>query len=595
MKGRQSRGLAAIYVSAVTLAGFLLIAVSVWRLSTATVSAGWYVLVALTIISSSATLRMSAVPVSFSVSDVFTMTAALLFGPAAGTVAVAVDCLVISLRLARRELLWRRALFNATAPALAMWVAAHIFFRLAGVGPLAEHPGAIGDVLGALAAFAAVYFILNTGLIAAAVAWEQAAPVFVVWRQHFLGLWMTFFGGASIAALMMLLLDRGTKDYGVIALVLPLPLILYVTFKRAVDRVQEQLDDLAKVNRLYHSLIEGAAYGIGRLALDGRFIDVNPALASMLGYTCDDLLGRNLWTDVVADPTARCSLSPESSASRIDGLEMAWRRKDGGDVDVRVSGRLVRTAEDDDPSFEMMVEDVTERRALEAQLRQSQRLDALGRLARGVAHDFNNLLTVIVGSGDLIAADLAPDHPAQSELRELLNAASTAASLTQQLVTFSRQQPCRPSEVDVNAVITNMRGLLQRLVGRPVALVFALSRTLPPIQADPGQIEQVIMNLAINARDAMPKGGTLTIATDLSPDAVLIRIADTGVGMSEDVRSHMFEPFFTTKPIGQGSGLGLATVYGIVKQNGGEISVASEINRGTTITVSLPAIAAAIS
>ena len=182
VKGRPPHGLAAIYVSAVTLAGFLLIAMSVWRLSASTVGVGWYVLVALTIISSSATLRMSAVPVSFSVSDVFTMTAALLFGPAAGTVAVAIDCLVISSRLARRELLWRRALFNATAPALAMWVAAHVFFRLAGVGPLAGHPGAIGGVLGALAAFAAAYFILNTGLIAAAVAWEQGAPVLVVWR-----------------------------------------------------------------------------------------------------------------------------------------------------------------------------------------------------------------------------------------------------------------------------------------------------------------------------------------------------------------------------------------------------------------------------
>jgi signal transduction histidine kinase len=272
---------------------------------------------------------------------------------------------------------------------------------------------------------------------------------------------------------------------------------------------------------------------------------------------------------------------------------MTWRRKDGAAVDVRVSGRLVHTAEDDEPSFEMMVEDVTERRALEAQLRQSQRLDALGRLARGVAHDFNNLLTVIVGSGDLIAADLGPDHPAQHELRELLNAASTAASLTQQLVAFSRQQPCRPSEVNVNAVITSMRGLLQRLVGKSVALEFALSPALLPIQADPGQIEQVVMNLAINARDAMPHGGTLTIATDASPDSVRIRIADTGVGMSEEVRSHMFEPFFTTKAIGKGSGLGLATVYGIVKQNGGEIVVASEINKGTTITVGLPTLATA--
>jgi signal transduction histidine kinase len=256
-------------------------------------------------------------------------------------------------------------------------------------------------------------------------------------------------------------------------------------------------------------------------------------------------------------------------------------------------------------ALELIVEDVTERRALEDQLRQAQKLDAIGRLARGIAHDFNNLLTVIVGSGELIGEQLPDKHPAHVEVQELLHASHTAASLTRQLLAFSRQQPSRLERVDINEMIHDMSGLIQRLGGEQVDVDLALGVSLPRAQADRAQLEQVVMNLVINARDAMPEGGRLTIATfvtnrdgeDTASSAdgyVGLRFTDTGTGMAEDVQAHIFEPFFTTKENGKGSGLGLATVYGIVKHTGGEIHVTSRPREGTSFTICLPTRASAV-
>jgi PAS domain S-box-containing protein len=446
--------------------------------------------------------------------------------------------------------------------------------------------------------------VLNTGLIAGAVAFEEGGSVFTIWRRHFFGLWLTFFGGASIAALLIEVMRTRDANIGVVALLLPLPIILYFTFKRAVDRMHDQLADLGRVNEMYRSLIEGAVYGILRTSLEGQFIDVNRALTRMLGYGSNaELLAKNLWSEVLVDPSDRTRmLTPPAGSAQMAGLEMWWLRKDGSRVLVRVSGRLVGLEQQELAALELMVEDVTDRRTLEEQLQQAQKLDAIGRLARGVAHDFNNLLTVIVGSGELIGQDLPPDHPAQVEVRELLRASHTAASLTRQLLAFSRQQLSRPEQVDVNEVIREMTGLVQRLAGEAVVLDVSLHDRLPPIVADRGQLEQVVMNLAINARDAMPDGGCLSIETFPASrdgeaategrhvgDYVAVRVSDTGVGMSAEVQAHIFEPFFTTKENGKGSGLGLATVYGIVKQSGGEIYVVSGVHSGTSFTLCLPA------
>ena len=240
---------------------------------------------------------------------------------------------------------------------------------------------------------------------------------------------------------------------------------------------------------------------------------------------------------------------------------------------------------------------------VQAQLRQAQKMEVVGRLAGGVAHDFNNLLMVIKGYSELLAERLGENDPLRRMAQEALKAADRAAALTHQLMAFSRQQKLEPQVLDLNAVVANVEGMLRRVLGEHIELATQGEPELPSVEADPGQLEQVIMNLAVNARDAMPKGGKLTIATSsVELDAAFVRshhgarpgahvrltVTDTGVGMDRATQTRIFEPFFTTKAMGRGTGLGLATVYGIVKQNGGYIGIESDLGKGTTFSIYLP-------
>jgi signal transduction histidine kinase len=248
--------------------------------------------------------------------------------------------------------------------------------------------------------------------------------------------------------------------------------------------------------------------------------------------------------------------------------------------------------------------DVTERKGLEERLRQSQRLEAVGQLAGGIAHDFNNLLTVITSYAAILLQDLDPSDAKLMDVREIAKAADRAAALTQQLLAFGRRQLLQPRVLDVNDTVSEMKNMLRRLLTADIELVTVLDPQLRAVRADPGQLEQVLMNLVVNARDAMPEGGTLTVetatvkidATHAGPDATAIRpgayvqlaVSDTGHGMDDAVQARMFEPFFTTKEPGKGTGLGLSTVYGIVKQSGGHVWCHSELGRGTTFKIYLP-------
>ncbi len=251
------------------------------------------------------------------------------------------------------------------------------------------------------------------------------------------------------------------------------------------------------------------------------------------------------------------------------------------------------------------VEEREERHNLEAQLRQAQKMEAIGRLAGGIAHDFNNLLTAIIGFSQLLMNRLEPDSKHRHEVEEIQKAGKIASTLTQQLLAFSRQQPISPKIINLNSIIAERAELLRRLIGANILITFQLDEALARIKADPGQIEQVIINLAVNARDAMPRGGELRIATSnvelfrdktileivLPPGHyVLLSFSDDGAGISKEIQARLFEPFFTTKESGEGTGLGLATVYGIVRQNGGGIFVESEVNEGATFKLYLPCV-----
>ena len=355
----------------------------------------------------------------------------------------------------------------------------------------------------------------------------------------------------------------------------------------------------------YRSLVQSSVYGIYRSSLEGRFLDVNTALITMLGYSSpEEVLLLDPEKDVFAQPEEHARLVKEfRRTGRLDGFEVKWRRADGRTITVRISGRAVSSADEPADVLEAIAEDVTDRRALEDQFRQAQKMEAVGRLAGGVAHDFNNLLMVISGYAEVILAGLEGEHPLYEKGRAIQLAADRATTLTRQLLAFSRKQLLELKVVDVNAIVEDMERLLRPLIGENVELGTVRSPEAAHTRADAGQLEQVLMNLVVNAKDAMPQGGKLTIQTRtvivdehhrggqqfIRPgNYVLLSVSDTGMGMDRETQSRIFEPFFTTKEKGKGTGLGLSTVYGIVKQTGGYVMVQSELGRGTTFQIYLP-------
>jgi two-component system cell cycle sensor histidine kinase/response regulator CckA len=372
------------------------------------------------------------------------------------------------------------------------------------------------------------------------------------------------------------------------------------------DEVGSRTVDLVQSESLYRSTFDASPVGIVHVGLDGKWLRVNQRLCELLGYSRDELQGgavqKLLQSEDTADEADALRRMFAGTLERHVIDEKRYRRRDGSFMWARVNISVHRDAGRQPQLFISVIEDITERRALDSRLRQTNKMDAIGQLASGVAHDFNNLLTVILGFSALIADDTATTVQHKEDLAEVMSAARRATGLTRQLLAFSRQQVMNTTHVDVNELITDMTGMLGRLIGEHVEITPVLAPRLSGVIADRGQLEQVVMNLVVNARDAMPGGGRLTIETaevdiedSVSPQQnvvrgphVMISVADTGTGMSADTQRHLFEPFFTTKEIGEGTGLGLSTVYGIVKQSKGHISVSSELGRGTTFRVYLP-------
>ena len=364
-------------------------------------------------------------------------------------------------------------------------------------------------------------------------------------------------------------------------------------------------EDLRRSELNFRSLVTNAPYGVCRCDSAGKILDANPAFLELLGQTSPDaLIGHHIF-GLYADTDKWFDLADFLRASApFKGVTAEWKRQDESTTVVRISGRAVVNG-GEGIVFELFAEDVSERRVLEQQLRQSQKMEAVGRLAGGIAHDFNNLLMVILGYSEFLLERLGAEPHLRGPAQEISSAAERASSLTRQLLAFSRKQMLAPRVVNLNDVATENIKMLTRMIGEDIDLVMVPAPNLWPIRADSGQIDQVIMNLAVNARDAMPSGGKLTIETSnvaldeeyarfhapLRPgDYVMISISDTGVGMDTDTQSHIFEPFFTTKGP-KGTGLGLSTVYGIIKQSGGYIWVYSEVGKGTTFKIYLPRVA----
>jgi two-component system cell cycle sensor histidine kinase/response regulator CckA len=351
--------------------------------------------------------------------------------------------------------------------------------------------------------------------------------------------------------------------------------------------------------------VDRASVGILRTGPDARILSVNDQACRNLGYTREELLNMYVF-DI--DPTFSrerwLGHRRDLRARGSNTFETVHRRKDGTTFPVEITGTYLEF-QGEGFSFSF-IRDITERKQLEEQLLQAQKMEAIGRLAGGVAHDFNNMLTVILGYAELIKARLPHDDPLSKDVSEIQKAAGHSRDITRQLLAFSRKQMIAPRLMNLNEVIANTKEALARLIGEDVDLRFHPAPDLWEIRFDPSQVDQILVNLAVNARDAMPGGGALTIETanvrldesycrerlDCTPGPyVFLGVSDDGVGMDKETLSHLFEPFFTTKEVGQGMGLGLAPVYGIVKQNGGIINVYSEPGQGTTFKIYFPAVA----
>jgi two-component system cell cycle sensor histidine kinase/response regulator CckA len=395
-------------------------------------------------------------------------------------------------------------------------------------------------------------------------------------------------------------LEVGADDY----LELPYdPIRLIAKVKRLIERRQVE-EALKQSEERYRNLVENAHDIIFSHDLEGNYLSINKAAELITGYTREEALRMNLSQTVAPEyiEKAREMVSSKLRGDKVTAYYLEIIAKDGRRISVEVNTRLI--FQSGSPiSIQGIARDVTERKSLEAQLRQSQKMEAVGQLAGGVAHDFNNLLTAIIGYSELALRGLQPGDPLRQSIVEIKKAGDRAASLTRRLLAFSRKQVLQPKIFDLNLVVSDMEKMLHRIIGEHIELQTILEPEIGSIKADPGQIEQVVMNLAVNARDAMPKGGRLTIKTEnvyldenyaasniaVKPGAYIrLTVSDTGMGMDEETQSHIFEPFFTTKNVGEGTGLGLSTVYGIVRQSEGNIRVNSEVNRGTTFRIYLP-------
>jgi two-component system cell cycle sensor histidine kinase/response regulator CckA len=367
-------------------------------------------------------------------------------------------------------------------------------------------------------------------------------------------------------------------------------------------RVQQRTAEL----RLRSAALDASADAIVITDQQGQIAWVNPAFTALTGYAPGDALGRKP-SDLLKSGVQDSSFYRDMWTTILSGRpwrgEMTNRRKDGSVYSENMTITPVKTSEGAITHFVAIKRDLTEEKRLKAQFLQAQKMESVGRLAGGIAHDFNNLLTVIHGTAELATTSLADTDPLRADLGEIHRAGERAAALTRQLLAFSRKQVMKPQLLNLATLVADLRSLLQRVIGEDVNLVIPPADSQWSVKADPGQVEQVLLNLVVNARDAMPKGGTVTIETtdvEVSDthggpcewagpgNYVVLSVRDTGTGMDEKTRARLFEPFFTTKEPGKGTGLGLATVYGIVEQSGGHISVDTAPGRGTTFTICLP-------
>ena len=489
-----------------------------------------------------------------------------------------------------------RTLFNMAILVLTVQAAGQVYQRLGGA-PDAD----LASLVMPLAGMALTYFFANTIPIAIAIALTTNQNAWRIWKTDFASSAPSYLLGAVAAAVVIKVTE--SSGYWLTLLLFAAP--LYLTYK--MYRAGKESD------ARQGAILEAAHDAIITMDQKLNIREFNPAAEQMFGYARLDILGRNV--ELLLPPADRAQqLSALNEYMTTGGGPLAGRqfelrglKADGADFPLELT--VARTGSDSRAVLTGFMRDITERRALEEQLRQSQKLEAIGRLAGGVAHDFNNILMSIMGAADLLLMQLAPGDAARDEATEIKLSVDRGAGLTRQLLAFSRRQATRQRIFALGDVVRGMDTMLRRLIGPEIDFEIISSPVPLTVLADSGQIEQVVLNLVVNGRDAMPQGGRLTVRIDeveLDEAAAAtfpegkpgqyarLSVADTGTGIDEKTRAKLFEPFFTTKEQGKGTGLGLSIVYGIVKQSGGYITLTSELGRGTTFLIYLPIVAAPV-
>ena len=488
-----------------------------------------------------------------------------------------------------------RTLFNMSMLVLTVQAAGQVYLWLGGV-PLQGRPDTdVRTLLVPLAGMALTYFFVNTVPIAIAIALATNQSWARIWKTDFASSLPSYLLGAAAAAVVIQVSE--SSGYWLTLLLGAAPLYLTYRMYQAGRQVEARQG----------AILEAAHDAIVTMDPQLNIREFNPAAERMFGYARLDILGRNVEL-LLPVPERRETLDAlaeyrTSGTGPIAGsqLELRGVKADGSEFPLELT--VARIGVDNRAVITAFMRDITERRALEEQLRQSQKLEAIGRLAGGVAHDFNNILMSIMGAADLLLMQLERADPACGEANEIKQAVERGAGLTRQLLAFSRRQATRPREFALGAVVGGMETMLRRLIGPEIDFQIVGSSSPTMVRADSGQIEQVILNLVVNARDAMPEGGRVTVTVDdveLDEASAMalaegrpghyahVSVADTGTGIDEQTRARLFEPFFTTKEQGKGTGLGLSIVYGIVRQSGGYITVASEPGHGATFHIYLP-------
>jgi PAS domain S-box-containing protein len=484
-----------------------------------------------------------------------------------------------------------RTLFNVAILVLTVQAAGQVYQRLGGTSSTTD----IGSAIVPLVGMALTYFLVNTVPIALAIALSTNQSAFRIWKRELASSLPSYLLGAAAAAIVLAVTERSGIWFAVLLLLAP----LYLTYKLYRSG--------ADVEAKQGAILEAASDAIITMDAQLAIREFNPAAEKMFGYNRMDILGRNV--EILMPPSGRPStvdaLRQYFATGRgpLSGkqFELLAVRSDGTEFPVELT--VARIGTESTQAMTGFVRNITERRQLEEQLRQSQKLEAIGRLAAGVAHDVNNVLMSIMGSADLILMDAREGDPLHTETNEIKLSVQRGASLTRQLLAFSKRQATQPKLFMLRDATTGMETLVRRLMGPEIDLQIVRASDVT-VLADPAQIEQVVLNLCVNARDAMPQGGRLTVTVDdvelddwaagmIGEEAApgryaRLSVSDTGTGMDEATRAKLFEPFFTTKEQGKGTGLGLSIVYGIVKQSGGHITVASEPGRGATFLIYLP-------